>query len=60
MRGDAVRLLTAHRSKGLEWDIVVVAGVQDGTWPDVRHRGTLLGSSDCRDRRRAAVREAPW
>ena len=26
----AVRLLTAHRSKGLEWDLVVVAGVQDG------------------------------
>lgn len=44
MRGAAVRLLTAHRSKGLEWDVVVVAGVQDGTWPDARHRGTLLGS----------------
>ncbi|MBW9210987.1 ATP-dependent helicase [Mumia sp. zg.B21] len=43
-RGSAVRLLTAHRSKGLEWDLVVVAGVQEGTWPDVRHRGTLLGA----------------
>ncbi|HEX3706643.1 MAG TPA: ATP-dependent DNA helicase [Mycobacteriales bacterium] len=38
----AVRLLTAHRSKGLEWDLVVVAGVQEGVWPDVRRRGTLL------------------
>jgi superfamily I DNA/RNA helicase/RecB family exonuclease len=42
VRGDAVRLLTAHRSKGLEWRIVVVAGVQEGTWPDLRRRGTLL------------------
>jgi superfamily I DNA/RNA helicase/RecB family exonuclease len=39
---DAVRLLTAHRSKGLEWDLVVVAGVQDGGWPDVRRRSSLL------------------
>jgi superfamily I DNA/RNA helicase/RecB family exonuclease len=39
---DAVRLLTAHRSKGLEWDLVVVAGVQDGVWPDVRRRASLL------------------
>lgn len=37
-----VRLLTAHRSKGLEWDIVVVAGVQEGSWPDLRSRGSLL------------------
>ena len=28
VRGAAVRLLTAHRSKGLEWDLVVVAHVQ--------------------------------
>jgi superfamily I DNA/RNA helicase/RecB family exonuclease len=42
LRGDAVRLLTAHRSKGLEWDVVVVAGVQEGVWPDLRRRSTLL------------------
>ena len=41
-RGGAVRLLTAHRSKGLEWALVVVAGVQEGSWPDVRRRGSLL------------------
>jgi superfamily I DNA/RNA helicase/RecB family exonuclease len=38
----AVRLLTAHRAKGLEWDLVVVSGVQDGVWPDLRRRGSLL------------------
>ena len=43
VRGDAVRLLTAHRSKGLEWRLVVVAHVQDGAWPDLRRRGSLLG-----------------
>jgi ATP-dependent exoDNAse (exonuclease V) beta subunit len=42
-RDDAVRLLTAHRAKGLEWDVVVVAGVQEDTWPDLRLRGSLLG-----------------
>jgi superfamily I DNA/RNA helicase len=41
--GEAVRVLTAHRSKGLEWDVVIVAGVQEGTWPDLRMRGSLLG-----------------
>lgn len=40
--GRAVRLMTAHRSKGLEWDLVVVAGVQDGEWPDTRLRSSLL------------------
>ena len=42
VRPDAVRLLTAHRSKGLEWRVVVVAGVQEGLWPDLRRRGSLL------------------
>ncbi|MEQ4303295.1 ATP-dependent DNA helicase [Plantactinospora sp. B6F1] len=43
-RGEAVRLLTAHAAKGLEWDLVAVAGVQEGIWPDLRLRGSLLGS----------------
>ncbi len=42
VRPDAVRLLTAHRSKGLRWRLVVVAGVQEGLWPDLRRRGSLL------------------
>ncbi|MEV4061508.1 UvrD-helicase domain-containing protein [Nonomuraea dietziae] len=41
--GDAVRVLTAHRAKGLEWDLVIVAGVQEGVWPDIRLKGSLLG-----------------
>ncbi|WP_425584204.1 UvrD-helicase domain-containing protein [Streptomyces nogalater] len=42
IRPDAVRVMTAHRSKGLEWRLVVVAGVQEGLWPDLRRRGSLL------------------
>jgi superfamily I DNA/RNA helicase/RecB family exonuclease len=44
MRSEAVQVLTAHASKGLEWDLVCVAHVQEGVWPDLRRRGTLLGS----------------
>ena len=43
-RGPAVRILTAHAAKGLEWDVVVVAGVQEGLWPDLRLRDTVLGA----------------
>jgi superfamily I DNA/RNA helicase/RecB family exonuclease len=42
VRGDAVRLLTAHRAKGLEWRFVVVAQVQEGGWPALRRRASLL------------------
>jgi RecB family exonuclease len=28
-----VQVLTAHRAKGREWSLVVVAGVQEGAWP---------------------------
>ncbi len=45
-RGDAVTVMTAHRSKGLEWDLVAVSGVQEGIWPDLRLRGTLLGMDE--------------
>jgi superfamily I DNA/RNA helicase/RecB family exonuclease len=41
---DAVSVLTAHAAKGLEWDLVCVAHAQEGTWPDLRRRGSLLGS----------------
>ncbi|HUZ51813.1 MAG TPA: ATP-dependent DNA helicase [Streptosporangiaceae bacterium] len=44
--GEAVTISTAHRAKGLEWDLVVVAGVQEGVWPDLRLRGSLLGMDE--------------
>ncbi len=42
LRGDAVRLLTAHRAKGLEWRLVVVMHVQEDLWPAPGRRSTLL------------------
>jgi RecB family exonuclease len=41
-----VRVMTAHASTGLEWPLVVVAGVQEGVWPDLRLRGSLLGADE--------------
>ncbi|MFF5990202.1 ATP-dependent helicase [Prauserella flavalba] len=42
-RGKGVSLLTAHGAAGREWTVVAVAGAQEGSWPDLRLRGTLLG-----------------
>uniref|UniRef100_UPI0019399EC2 PD-(D/E)XK nuclease family protein n=1 Tax=Segeticoccus rhizosphaerae TaxID=1104777 RepID=UPI0019399EC2 len=39
-----VALVTAQGAAGREWRFVVVAGVQEGVWPDLRLRGSLLGS----------------
>ncbi len=47
--GEAVSLLTPAGAAGVGWDLVVVAGVQEGVWPDLRLRGSLLGSSDLVD-----------
>src|SRR6185437_7704346 len=41
---DEVSILTAHASKGLQWQLVCVAGVQDGVWPNLRPQGSLLGA----------------
>ena len=41
---EAVSLLTPAGAAGRQWPFVVVAGVQEGVWPDLRLRGSLLGS----------------
>ncbi|WP_067117404.1 ATP-dependent helicase [Microbacterium sp. H83] len=41
-RPGRVTLLTPATALGTEFDAVVVAGVQDGVWPNVRLRGGLL------------------
>lgn len=43
-RRQAVPVLTPAGAAGQEWDLVVVAGVQDGVWPDLRLRDSLLGA----------------
>lgn len=37
-----VALLTAHRARGREWELVVVAGAQEGSWPALRHLSAVL------------------
>ncbi|MCX7491622.1 ATP-dependent DNA helicase [Corynebacterium sp. P6129] len=46
---DAVHLLTAHAAGGREWHTVVVAGVQEGTWPTTSETGTLFGQEELVD-----------
>ena len=41
-QGRGVRILTAHRAKGRQWPFVVVAGAQEGVWPDVQRRGSVF------------------
>ncbi|AKU19139.1 ATP-dependent helicase [Luteipulveratus mongoliensis] len=41
---ECVALMTPAGAAGREWHTVVVAGVQEGVWPDLRLRGSLLGS----------------
>jgi len=41
---ESVALLTAAGAAGRQWDLVVVAGVQEGTWPDLRLRDSVLGA----------------
>lgn len=36
--GDAVRLMTSHRAKGLEFPHVIVAGMSEGVFPSARGR----------------------
>jgi superfamily I DNA/RNA helicase/RecB family exonuclease len=41
--GESVAVLTAHAAAGREWSLVAIPGVQEGSWPDLRLRGSLLG-----------------
>jgi hypothetical protein len=45
LRGRGVQVLTAHRARGREWDLVVVAGVQEGYWPVGRRMSTVLDAA---------------
>jgi len=44
--GDAVLVTTPAALVGLEFEVVVIGGLQDGVWPNLRLRGSLLGPSD--------------
>lgn len=43
---DAVVLTTPNASMGREWEYVVIAGLQDGLWPNMRARDSLTHTSE--------------
>ncbi len=45
----AVSVITPAAAAGQQWEVVIVAGVQEGVWPDLRLRGSLLGSEQLVD-----------
>ncbi|MEZ5190904.1 MAG: PD-(D/E)XK nuclease family protein [Schumannella sp.] len=44
--GESVLVATPSGTIGFEFDTVVVAGLQEGRWPDLRVRGSLLGAPE--------------
>ncbi|MCW2686530.1 MAG: helicase, superfamily, partial [Mycobacterium sp.] len=48
-RPDAVAVLSAHAALGREWDVVVIAGLQEGLWPNTVPRGGVLGTQQLVD-----------
>ncbi len=44
VRPDVVEILTVHSAKGRQWRYVAVAGVQEGAWPNLKQRSSLLGA----------------
>lgn len=61
-----VQISTPAAALGLEFDTVIISGVQDGVWPNLRLRGSLLETArlaeedtdrDTADRRRAVLHD---
>ncbi|MDR3660056.1 MAG: ATP-dependent DNA helicase [Mycobacterium sp.] len=46
---DEVAVLSAHAALGREWDFVVIAGLQEGLWPNTVPRGGVLGTQQLLD-----------
>lgn len=44
LTSDAVAVLSAHAALGKEWEFVVIAGLQEGLWPNMIPRGGVLGT----------------
>lgn len=46
---DSVSILTAHATSGMQWHTVVVAGVQEDSWPALNETGSLFGQEELVD-----------
>ncbi|PYG00553.1 Superfamily I DNA or RNA helicase [Georgenia satyanarayanai] len=48
-RRETVAILTPAGTGGGQWEVVVLAGLQEDVWPDLRLRDTLLGAGELAD-----------
>jgi superfamily I DNA/RNA helicase/RecB family exonuclease len=46
---DTVAVISAHTALGREWDVVVIAGLQEGLWPNTVPRGGVLATQQLVD-----------
>jgi superfamily I DNA/RNA helicase/RecB family exonuclease len=46
---EAVAILSPHQAVGHEWDVVVIAGLQEGLWPNTIPRVGVLGTQHLLD-----------
>ena len=42
--GETVAVLSPHAALDRDWDMVIIAGLQDGLWPNTTPRGGVLGT----------------
>lgn len=47
--GNTVTVLTTAAAAGRQWPVVFIPGLQEGSWPNLRLRGELLGSNALAD-----------
>jgi len=52
VRPDFVEILTVHSAKGRQWELVAIAGLQEGSWPNLKQRSSLLGAERLVERQR--------
>lgn len=56
---DVVAFATPASAAGSEWDVVAVAGVEEGAWPNLRLRDSVLGAQHLADLTAGIVTSTP-
>jgi len=56
---DVVAFVTPASAAGVEWDVVAVAGVEEGVWPNLKLRDSVLGAQHLADLTSGVVSSTP-
>jgi len=56
---DVVAFATPASAAGMEWDLVAVAGVEEGAWPNLKLRDSVLGAQHLADLTAGVVSSTP-